>query len=80
MQFAAFLFFLLSIFFQAFSFKQFIKFNLQSKTFQHFSTSGNSDLDGRTRERIETLVTSNKVLLFMKGNKIFPQWFFLFLA
>lgn len=31
-------------------------------------------LDDRTRERIDNLVKSNKVLLFMKGNKLFPQW------
>jgi len=31
------------------------------------------ELDQRTRERIQTLVGNNKVLLFMKGNKLFPQ-------
>ena len=31
-------------------------------------------LDDRTRERLDQLVKNNKVLLFMKGNKIFPQW------
>lgn len=30
-------------------------------------------MDDRTKERIDTLVKGNKVLLFMKGNKIFPQ-------
>jgi hypothetical protein len=36
--------------------------------------SDSPPLDDRTRERIEKLVKSNKVLLFMKGNKLFPQW------
>lgn len=31
-------------------------------------------LNDRTRERLDTLVNGNKVLLFMKGNKLFPQW------
>ena len=31
-------------------------------------------LDDRTRDRLDQLVKSNTVLLFMKGNKIFPQW------
>jgi glutaredoxin-related protein len=31
-------------------------------------------IDERTRERIDTLIKNNKVMLFMKGNKIFPQW------
>ena len=32
------------------------------------------EMDDRTKERIDLLVKSNKVLLFMKGNKLFPQW------
>lgn len=31
-------------------------------------------LDDRTKEQIEELIKSNKVVLFMKGNKLFPQW------
>ena len=30
-------------------------------------------LDDSTREKLEGLVKDNKVLLFMKGNKLFPQ-------
>ena len=30
-------------------------------------------LDDSTREKLEGLVNNNKVLLFMKGNKLFPQ-------
>lgn len=30
-------------------------------------------LDDRTKEKIETVISDNKVVLFMKGNKIFPQ-------
>lgn len=30
-------------------------------------------LDPRTKEKLEMLVNTNKVLLFMKGNKLFPQ-------
>ena len=31
------------------------------------------ELDDRTREKIQTLVNNNKIILFMKGNKLFPQ-------
>ena len=31
-------------------------------------------LKEETREKIENLIKSNKVVLFMKGNKLFPQW------
>ena len=27
-----------------------------------------------TKEKIENLISKNKVVLFMKGNKLFPQW------
>lgn len=30
-------------------------------------------LDDRTRERIDNYVKNNKIVLFMKGNKLFPQ-------
>jgi monothiol glutaredoxin len=30
-------------------------------------------LDATTKEKLERLVSENKVLLFMKGNKLFPQ-------
>ena len=32
-----------------------------------------SEIDPQIREKIETLVSKNKILLFMKGNKLFPQ-------
>jgi hypothetical protein len=31
-------------------------------------------LDASTKEMIERLVNSSKVVLFMKGTKAFPQW------
>ena len=37
------------------------------------SLSMNGDLDDTTRSRIANLVNTNKVFLFMKGNKLFPQ-------
>ena len=36
--------------------------------------SDSPPLNEKTRERIDKLVKDNKVLLFMKGNKLFPQW------
>lgn len=42
-----------------------------------FALNAGSDsppLNEKTKERIDTLVNGNKVLLFMKGNKLFPQW------
>jgi alpha-ketoglutarate-dependent taurine dioxygenase len=35
---------------------------------------GAPQLDEKTKERIDSLVSQHKVLLFMKGNKLFPQW------
>lgn len=32
-----------------------------------------NELDDRLRLKIDTLITNNKVVLFMKGNKLFPQ-------
>jgi hypothetical protein len=32
------------------------------------------DLDDVTKEKIESVIQKNKVVLFMKGNKLFPQW------
>jgi glutaredoxin-related protein len=32
------------------------------------------ELDDEVRGKIENLITKNKVVLFMKGNKLFPQW------
>lgn len=32
-------------------------------------------LDEDTRERIDSVIKKNKVVLFMKGNKLFPQWY-----
>lgn len=40
--------------------------------FQIFAGPG--ELDEFTRERIDAMIKTNKVLLFMKGNKLFPQW------
>jgi Glutaredoxin len=37
------------------------------------ATSPFPNLDDRTYTKIDDLVKSNKVLLFMKGNKLFPQ-------
>ena len=31
-------------------------------------------LDDITKERLDTVISKNKVVLFMKGNKITPQW------
>lgn len=31
-------------------------------------------LDASTKEMIERLVSSSRVVLFMKGTKVFPQW------
>ena len=31
-------------------------------------------LDNITKERLDTVISKNKVVLFMKGNKITPQW------
>ena len=31
-------------------------------------------LDDDTREKIDSVIKKNKVVLFMKGNKLFPQW------
>lgn len=36
--------------------------------------SGPTTLDPRTKERIESVIGSNKVVLFMKGVKENPQW------
>ena len=38
------------------------------------SSNGPPQLDDKTRIKIETIIKSNKVVLFMKGNKLFPQW------
>mmetsp|Transcript_24919 Transcript_24919/g.25138 ORF Transcript_24919/g.25138 Transcript_24919/m.25138 type:complete len:147 (+) Transcript_24919:40-480(+) len=37
------------------------------------SLSSSPELDDVTKDRIEKLVNENKVFLFMKGNKVFPQ-------
>ena len=33
----------------------------------------NHGLDDHIRDKLQNLVDNNKVLLFMKGNKLFPQ-------
>lgn len=44
-----------------------------NKLSSFYMSSSEPELDIRTREKIDKLVNSNKVLLFMKGNKLFPQ-------
>lgn len=39
----------------------------------HMSMDPN-ELDDDVRAKIDKLVKNNKVVLFMKGNKLFPQW------
>jgi len=34
----------------------------------------NNVLDETTREKIDSIIGSNKVVLFMKGTKFSPQW------
>lgn len=36
--------------------------------------SGANDLDDFTRQKIENVIKKNKIVLFMKGSKLFPQW------
>jgi hypothetical protein len=38
------------------------------------AAAGPEPMDEETREKLDKLVQSNKVLLFMKGNPLFPQW------
>ena len=38
------------------------------------SSSSIPQLDDTTRNNIESIITENKVVLFMKGNKASPQW------
>lgn len=38
------------------------------------STQNFPPLDASTKEMIERLVISSRVVLFMKGTKAFPQW------
>lgn len=38
------------------------------------SMAGAEDLDDSTRQKIENLIKNNKIVLFMKGSKLFPQW------
>lgn len=60
---------------QAFSFSSIASKSVFTRKETCLSAGSDSPpLDDRTRERIEKLVKSNKVLLFMKGNKLFPQW------
>ena len=42
-----------------------------SRTTQLYSSP---PLDDITKERLDTVISKNKVVLFMKGNKITPQW------
>lgn len=37
------------------------------------SATPSPQLDEKTREKIQNLVSNNKIILFMKGNKLFPQ-------
>ena len=36
---------------------------------------GAPQIDERTKGKIDALVKEHKVLLFMKGNKLYPQWY-----
>lgn len=44
-----------------------------SKTILKMQGGGPGPLDDRVRDQLQTMVDANKVLLFMKGNKLFPQ-------
>lgn len=45
-----------------------------SSQFTLKSTAGGlPGLDDRTKEQIEKVINENKIVLFMKGNKLFPQ-------
>eukprot|EP01031_Cornospumella_fuschlensis_P034661 gene34661-41975_t len=37
------------------------------------SMAGADDLDDFTRQKIENVIKNNKIVLFMKGSKLFPQ-------
>jgi hypothetical protein len=47
---------------------------VSKSNFALYAGSDSPPLNEKTKERIDTLVNGNKVLLFMKGNKLFPQW------
>jgi len=55
----------------------FSSFNFLNVRLKKYSTlllaSARPELDELTKEKIENLVQKNKVVLFMKGNKLFPQ-------
>tara|TARA_A100001035_G_C27673901_1_gene449708 strand:- start:416 stop:907 length:492 start_codon:yes stop_codon:yes gene_type:complete len=44
-----------------------------SKRILKMQGGGPGTLDDRIRDKLQTMVDDNKVLLFMKGNKLFPQ-------
>lgn len=33
-----------------------------------------NQLDESTKRKIESIISNNNVVLFMKGTKVFPQW------
>ena len=37
--------------------------------------SSSPPLDDITKDKIELIISTNKVVLFMKGNKAMPQWY-----
>jgi monothiol glutaredoxin len=49
------------------------RFSNPSIKFRSPLYQSNPGLDEATNQKISDLVTKNKVLLFMKGNKLFPQ-------
>ncbi len=52
-----------------------IKCTERKQNFQFYSAQESKGLDDVTKEKIESIISKNKVVLFMKGNKLFPQWF-----
>ena len=45
-----------------------------SASLLQMSDGFSNGLDDDIREKIDNLVKNNKIVLFMKGNKLFPQW------
>jgi hypothetical protein len=40
----------------------------------NLASSGGSTLDPQVKEKIDGIINGNKIVLFMKGNALFPQW------
>lgn len=39
------------------------------------ASSAGPELDDATRRMLDDVISANKVVLFMKGSKLFPQWY-----